>query len=59
AGGQLGWTHVGLGAASTAQVRILWPDGTVGAWATIAADRYVTLARDGSPPQPWQPGPGG
>ena len=29
-GGQLGWTHLGLGDAATAEVRVIWPDGEVG-----------------------------
>ena len=35
-GGQLGWTHVGLGPATEAQVRVTWPDGEVGPWMTVA-----------------------
>ena len=32
AGGELGWQHFGLGPASSADVRVTWPDGTVGPW---------------------------
>ena len=45
AGGQLGWTHVGLGEATTAEVRVRWPDGEVGRWMEVDADRYVTIDR--------------
>jgi hypothetical protein len=46
--GQAGPTHFGLMDAPEAEVRILWPDGTEGAWQTLAADRVWTLPRDGT-----------
>ena len=45
AGGQLGWTHVGLGQASTADVRVTWPDGEVGPWMTVGANQFVDIER--------------
>ena len=45
AGGQLGWTHVGLGEDTSAEVRVQWPDGEVGEWMAVDADRYVTIDR--------------
>ena len=45
--GQAGPLHFGLMDAPEADVRILWPDGTEGAWQTLAADRVWTLPRDG------------
>jgi hypothetical protein len=45
AGGQLGWTHFGLGAASAGQVRIQWPDGEVGPWEQLSANQFVNLER--------------
>ena len=55
-GGQLGWTHVGLGTADRADVRVTWPDGEVGPWMTAPGewvrghrargDRGPTLAAD-------------
>jgi enediyne biosynthesis protein E4 len=45
AGGQLGWTHFGLGAASEVQVRVIWPDGEIGAWQTASANQFVTIER--------------
>jgi hypothetical protein len=46
--GQLGWTHFGLGPSEEADVRIEWPDGEVGEWATIAADQFFTIERKGN-----------
>jgi hypothetical protein len=45
AGGQLGPTHVGLGPATRADVRVTWPDGEVGPWIAVAADQYATVTR--------------
>ena len=38
-GGQLGWTHVGLGSADEAQVRVQWPDGEIGPWLSGRGER--------------------
>ncbi len=38
ASGELGWVHVGLGDADSAEVRIRWPDGEVGPWQEVAAN---------------------
>ncbi|MHB8960572.1 MAG: CRTAC1 family protein [Candidatus Limnocylindrales bacterium] len=46
--GQLGPTHFGLGDATSAEVRVQWPDGTWGPWQTTAADRAVTVTREPS-----------
>ncbi|HYL41616.1 MAG TPA: CRTAC1 family protein [Candidatus Binatus sp.] len=56
AGGQLGWIHVGLGAAASAQVRIQWPDGQWGPEQSIPADTFATIRRGASAPIPWTPG---
>ena len=45
ASGELGWIHVGLGAATTAEVRVLWPDGATGPWVTIPADGFDLVDR--------------
>jgi enediyne biosynthesis protein E4 len=45
AGGQLGWTHFGLGAADSTQVRVLWPDGTAEPWRPVIADQFLTIQR--------------
>ena len=54
ASGELGWVHVGLGDADSAEVRIRWPDGEVGPWQEVAANRFVTIPR-GSNPTTWTP----
>jgi hypothetical protein len=48
AGGELGYVHVGLGAATTASVRIEWPDGTTTGPVSVAADRSVTIDPTGA-----------
>lgn len=45
AGGQLGPIHFGLGSGREAQVRVTWPDGTVGPWITVAANQVVEIER--------------
>jgi hypothetical protein len=54
ASGQLGWVHFGLGAATSAQVRVTWPDGEVGAWVTVPADGFEVVDRAAGA-RPWQP----
>ncbi len=54
-GGQLGWTHVGLGSADSAQVRVTWPDGVQGPWLTVAADQLLDIERGATEAQPWTP----
>jgi len=54
-GGQLGWTHFGLGSASRADVRVTWPDGDVGPWIGVDADQFATIARDGDRVETWVP----
>jgi enediyne biosynthesis protein E4 len=54
ASGELGWVHVGLGDADSAEVRIRWPDGEVGPWQEIAANAFVTIPRGGKPTA-WTP----
>ena len=54
AGGQLGWTHVGLGGATQTEVRVTWPDGEVGPWYPVATNQFVMLERDHAP-APWAP----
>jgi hypothetical protein len=54
-GGELGWVHVGLGAATAAEVRVQWPDGTIGPWLATSANRFVELDRDATALRPWTP----
>jgi hypothetical protein len=54
AGGQLTWTHFGLGPAEDAEVRVLWPDGQADDWRKIAANAFYLLKR-GRAPERWTP----
>jgi enediyne biosynthesis protein E4 len=47
--GHLGWWHFGLGTAASAEVRVLWPDGTPGAWQRVKADGFFTLTKAAAP----------
>lgn len=53
--GQLGWVHVGLGDSDGAEVRVTWPDGTVGPWQTTEAEAWVIVDRESDGPQRWTP----
>jgi hypothetical protein len=55
AGGELGWIHVGLGEAATAEVRVQWPDGEVGPWMAVDADQLVMIDRTADRPIPVEP----
>ncbi len=54
ASGQLGWRHFGLGESDAADLRVIWPDGTEGAWEKLTADTFYTVARD-TPAEIWLP----
>jgi hypothetical protein len=54
-GGQLGWVHFGLGPSPSAHVRVIWPDGEVGPWLDVEANRFVTLHRGGDSVEIWEP----
>lgn len=54
-GGQLGWMHVGLGPATQANVRVIWPDGEVGPWLTVPGDAFSVIQRDPPNVMPWSP----
>lgn len=45
AGGQAGWIHFGSGVYDTVEIRVQWPDGVLGPWRNIVANRYVTVER--------------
>ncbi len=57
AGGQLGWIHLGLGSAGKAELRVQWPDGTVGPWLPLQAGTFAIVERDAPAPIPWSPAP--
>jgi enediyne biosynthesis protein E4 len=46
ASGHIGWRHFGLGDASEAEVRVIWPDGAAGDWQVLAADAFHDVTRD-------------
>jgi enediyne biosynthesis protein E4 len=54
-GGELGWTHVGLGPARGADVRAQWPDGETGPWQHVDADQFVIIERGAPQPRRWLP----
>ena len=54
-GGQLGWTHFGLGSADEVEVRVQWPDGETGPWQRVAANQFVEIERGASAPRQWLP----
>ncbi len=37
--------HFGLGDARSAELRVIWPDGTAGPWKTVAAGQVLEIAR--------------
>ena len=45
AGGNLGANHFGLGDLAQAEVRVIWPDGTTGAWEMVKADAAYRLQK--------------
>lgn len=47
AGGQAGPQHFGLGPATSARLRVIWPDGVVSDWVEITTNRYLSVARAG------------
>lgn len=53
--GSVGWLHFGLGSATTAEMRIIWPNGREGAWQTLPAGSFQILQPD-QPAQVWNPG---
>ena len=48
AGGHAGPSHFGLGAGTEAEVRMIWPDGTVSDWTPVPIDRISNVSQEGS-----------
>ncbi|THH38590.1 CRTAC1 family protein [Aliishimia ponticola] len=46
ASGQAVPEHFGLGQATSAQLRVIWPDGRVGAWQQVEAGHHLVVTRD-------------
>ncbi len=55
ASGQLVPIHFGLGGVDRAEVRVTWPDGEVGPWLPVEADRAVRVERGASAAEPLVP----
>ncbi|WP_090195437.1 CRTAC1 family protein [Yoonia tamlensis] len=43
ASGSLVPLHFGVGAHETADIRVVWPDGTIGPWETFSANQSITV----------------
>ena len=41
--------------ASSADVRVTWPDGEVGPWMTVGANQFVDIERGAGDAVPWTP----
>jgi enediyne biosynthesis protein E4 len=54
ASGQTGWWHAGLGGATEADMRVIWPDGTEEDWQKVAADTFY-VAEKGKAAVVWAP----
>jgi len=44
-GGDAGPLHFGIGAAETAELRVIWPDGVIGDWQRVPAGGKVEIRR--------------
>jgi len=52
--GALDWWQFGVGDLARAEVRVIWPDGEEGPWATLDTDAFYVLER-GKPALHWSP----
>ena len=43
--GQAAPEHFGLGASGAAELRVIWPDGTMGDWQQVSANQLVQISR--------------
>jgi hypothetical protein len=55
ASGQLGWIHFGIGPASQAEIRVIWPDSEEGAWMPVSANQFFTIIRGATEAAPGIP----
>jgi hypothetical protein len=55
-GGQLGWIHIGVGAADGADVTVHWPQGEAGPTMTLGANQFYEVDRGATEANPWAPG---
>ncbi len=56
--GQVGWQHFGIGPSESTEVRIQWPDGAVGSWINVDANRFVIIGRNSTEATEWAPAEG-
>jgi len=56
AGGQLGWSHFGVGDAHSVEVRVQWPDGEKGRWLDVGSNQFMIVERDADEAVVWDPG---
>jgi len=54
ASGHLGWVHVGLGVADSAEVRVRWPGGETGPWQAVEADTFGVVERGADRVRGWE-----
>jgi enediyne biosynthesis protein E4 len=40
------WTQFGLGAATSIELRVTWPDGVASEWMPLAADQHYVISRE-------------
>ncbi|MBX3579692.1 MAG: CRTAC1 family protein [Rhizobiaceae bacterium] len=52
AGGQLGWSHFGLGKETDVALRVVWPDGTADDWQPLAVNAFYVV-EPGKPATAW------
>jgi hypothetical protein len=56
ASGHAGWTHVGLGTAERAEIRVQWPDGEWSYLYRVFANQFVVIDRSKPQAAYWYPG---
>ena len=54
AGGQLGFTHFGVGKDESVEFRVIWPDGKADGWQKVAANAFYVV-QPGGMAKVWQP----
>lgn len=54
ASGQLGWSHFGLGDATDAEMRVIWPDGADSDWQGVEGYSFYIVER-GKQARVWIP----
>jgi hypothetical protein len=55
ASGHLGWSHIGLGTAERAEIRVLWPDGEQSPPYRVFGGQFVVIERGAKAASYWYP----